>query len=53
MLLHIAEKVSDVINNREKYTEISQNARKTIIEQCELQDMLKRQINIINSLVEG
>lgn len=45
----IVQKTADVIHNREKYAEISQNARKTIIEKCELKNSLEKQMDIINS----
>ncbi len=48
----IIKKVTEVINNREKYTEISENARKTIIEKCDLKDMLKKQIDLINTCIK-
>ena len=41
----------DIFHNREKYEEISKNARKTIIERCDLNDMLQKRINLINSLI--
>ena len=48
----IVSKVSEVINNREKYTEITQNARNTVIERCESKDMLKKQQELINSFAK-
>ena len=49
----IVEKTTDVINNREKYAEISENASKTIIERCELKGMLNKYINMINSIIRN
>ena len=48
----IVNSVSDILHNREKYTEISKNARKTIIEKCEQKDMLKKQLELINSVAK-
>ena len=48
----IVKKVTDVLNNKEKYTEISKNARKTIVENLELKDMLKKQLDLINSFTK-
>ena len=47
----IVEKVTDVINNRDKYNEITANARNTVKERCELRDMLKLRVDMMNSLL--
>ena len=45
----IAKKAADVINNSGKYVKMTENARKTVIERCELKDMLKQRMDMINS----
>lgn len=47
----MVEKVSDIIHHPEKYTEIAQNARKTIIERCELKNSIKQQLELIKTFV--
>ena len=49
----MVDNVSDIIHNREKYAEITKNARKTILEKCEQKDMIQKQLELINSVIKG
>lgn len=49
---NIAEKVVYALENQDKMESIRENARKTVIERCELKDMLKKQMEYINSLIK-
>ena len=48
----IVKSASDIINNREKYAEMPQNARRTVIERCDLKNMLEQRINLIKEFVK-
>ena len=48
----IVKNASEIINNKDKYKEISKNARKTIVDKCKLKDMLEKQINLINTTLK-
>lgn len=49
---HIVKRVVYALDNQDKVMPIRENARKTVIERCELKDMLKKQIEYINSLIK-
>lgn len=49
----LVKKVNDVLDNRDKYNKITQNARNTIIENYSLNDMLKRQIKFIKNCMKN
>ncbi len=49
----LVKKVNDVLDNRENYSQIQINARDTIINNYEQQNMLKKQIDLINNCIRN
>lgn len=49
---HIVKRVVYALDNQDEVKSIRENARKTVIEKCELKDMLKKQMDYINSLIK-
>jgi len=47
----LVSKTNDVLSNPEKYKDISANARKTIIDNYALSDMLKKQLALFNECI--
>lgn len=47
----IADKVDEVLNNPDKYTELRENARDKIVENYDLKQALKKQVELINDLI--
>lgn len=48
----IVDKVDEVLNNRNKYEHLRDSARHTIIENYDIKDMLKKQVNLIKKVFE-
>lgn len=43
----LATKINDVLDHREKYAQVRKNARETIVKNCELRDMVTKQVELI------
>jgi len=49
----IADKVDEVLNNKQNYEHLRINARNTIVENYDFNELLQKQINLINDAVAG
>lgn len=48
----IVEKIEYALENKDKMLKIRQNARETVIEKCELKDMLTKQIEFMQKIIQ-
>ena len=46
----LVAKINDALDHREKYMQLRKNARDTIINHCELRDMIAKQVALINRI---
>lgn len=49
----IVNKVNEVLDNRGKYTELTHNARQTVIDNYNLKDMIKKQLEFLDDCVKN
>ena len=49
----LVNKVQEVISNKDKFIELSENARKTIIENFELRKCIQKQLDLFNSVLNN
>ena len=49
----LAEKVVEILNNKQKYTHLGQNARETIIKRYSLNTCLEKQLTLIDAIKSG